>query len=59
MSVGIIDGDLVAGAWNGWSWAEPDWVVETIDRLSRKPFMQPDGSMVRVVPLSYFTEDDT
>lgn len=34
-----------------WSHCEPEWVVETIDRLSRMPFTQPAGPVVRLVPL--------
>jgi hypothetical protein len=55
-AVSVVDGDLVAG-WHGiWQWsnADPEWVVETIDRLSRKPFERPDGPVARVVPLNYF-----
>lgn len=55
-NVAVIDGRLVAGASNYWSWAEPEWAVETIDRLSAKPFTQPEGPPLRLVPLDYFTE---
>lgn len=58
-SVGLVDGALVHGTSNFWSWAEPDWVVETIDRLSRKPFTQPDGPLMDLVPLHYFDREAT
>lgn len=50
-SVGLAGGVLstdVAGV-GGWIDAEPEWVVETIDRLSRRPFTQPPGPEVRLV----------
>lgn len=59
--VGLLDGELItdgkrhSAAWD-WRWAEPDWVVETIDRLARKPFQQPEGEPVRLVRLDYFAE---
>lgn len=56
-NVAVIDGKLVAGTSNFWSWAEPEWVVETIDRLCRKPFMQPDGPLLEIVPLHYFDRE--
>jgi len=55
-TIGVIDGVLVPGASNCWYWAEPEWVVETIDRLSRKSFMQPDGPLVQLVRLNHFDE---
>lgn len=59
-SVLVIDGELAASTearpFCDWRYAEGDWVVETIDRLSRKPFMQPPGEPARLVPLNYFRE---
>ena len=59
-SVYLVDGTLVAEdrslrgifCWRG---AEPEWVVETIDRLSLRPFAQPEGPEMRLVHLDYFT----
>lgn len=41
--VGASDG------WGAWWGCEPWWVVEQIDRLSRRPFTQPPGPEVRLV----------
>lgn len=46
------------GAHTVWPNADPDWVIETIDRLSRKPFTPLPGPEVRLVRLDYF-EDAT
>lgn len=45
------------GAWH-WDKADPDWVAETILRLSHKPYMQlvPSGPEVRLVPIDHFGE---
>ena len=45
IGVGLLDGELVPGGRGLGMWlnAEPDWVAETIDRLSRLPFTIPDG----------------
>lgn len=46
-------GDLVAGGERASGWwidADAEWVVETIDRLSRKPFTVPDGPRVQFAP---------
>lgn len=58
-SVGYFDGRFVAGTTNCWMWAEPGWVVETIDRLSVKPFTQPEGPLAQLVPLSHFERRGT
>lgn len=55
-SVAVIKGRLVAGKSNVWCWAEAEWVVETIVRLSRLPFTQPEGPPVQLVSLDYFKE---
>lgn len=46
--------DPCLGTWR-WDHADPDWVVETILRLSHKPVTLPPhpGPSVRLVPLSY------
>lgn len=46
------DGDLIAGGDRATFWidADAEWVVETIDRLSRKPFTVPDGPRVEFAP---------
>jgi len=46
------NGDLAVGGvrWSWWIDADADWVVETIDRLSRKPFTIPDGPRVEFAP---------
>jgi hypothetical protein len=54
--VAVIDGELLPGSWSNWYWAEPDWVVETIDRLSHKPFTQPDGPLCQLVRLDHFEQ---
>ena len=57
-TVSFVNGDLVPG-WHGtweWSSAEPEWVIETIDRLSHKPFEQPPGPLARLVRLDYFAD---
>lgn len=61
-SVAMLDGTLFAYtglASRGvktcsWTRAEPEWVAETIIRLSQKPFTQPVGPKVRLVSISYF-----
>lgn len=40
------------GGIKSWTDCELDWVVETIDRLSRKPFTQPDGPHVTLMARS-------
>lgn len=52
-AVTLVDGELttLAGGVFMWMGCEPEWVVETIDRLSRKAFTQPPGPAVRLVPL--------
>lgn len=46
-----VDGRLVSGIKNTIRWhdCEPDWVVETIHRMSRLPVDHPDGPACRIV----------
>lgn len=61
--IGILNGDFVSldegdgrrrrqlltdAAWD-WRRADPEWVVEMIQRLSRKPFAQPAGPLMQFV----------
>ena len=60
-NVALHEGDLVTSRAHGihsWNFAEPDWVVETIDRLSRKPFVQPKGPQVQLVPRIPVTREE-
>lgn len=50
-------GALIAGPLSYWWNAEPEWVAETIDRLSQMRFKIPDGPRVRMVSGSYFDEE--
>lgn len=56
-TIGWFGGLLVPGRSNGWRWAEAEWVVEMIDRLSVLPFEEPDGEPARIVRLDYFAND--
>jgi hypothetical protein len=63
--VSIVGGNLVAeqhrnprggltvpsGPWR-WDGAEPEWIVELIDRVGRMPFIQPPGPEVRLISLA-------
>ena len=67
-SVSLIDGQLLptvtyegrlgVRAVSDWHHAEPEWVAETIDRLSRLPFTEPDGPRCRLVPRDAFDADN-
>ena len=39
------------GVWR-WDNADPEWIVEFIDRISRMPFTQPPGPEVRLISLA-------
>lgn len=60
-SVVIRAGQLVGGCHvrgiGSWYFAEPDWVVETIDRLSRRPYTEPEGEPARLVRLDHWTKE--
>ena len=57
--VSLLGGRLVPGdqGVHSWMWAEPGWVVETIDRLSRRPYQEPEGESARLVRLDHFTKE--
>lgn len=54
--VGWFGGVLLVGRSNVWYWAEPEWVVEMIDRLSVLPFEQPPGEPTQIVRLNHFRQ---
>lgn len=39
------------GVWR-WDDAEPEWIVELIDRINKMPFTQPQGPQVRLITLA-------
>lgn len=55
--VSIKDGKVAPGRGGVsiWKNAEPDWVVETIDRLSQAPYVEPEGPLVEMVRLDHFS----
>lgn len=65
--VGLVDGALVVEPdaerhrfrWTCfWTQAEEDWLVETIDRLSRLPLPHADGPRVRLVDPDALSRED-
>lgn len=67
--VDLVDGDLrhvpppendlrrVTGGGKYWMGVEDDWVAETIQRLAHKPFVQPPGPEVTLVPADRFAAE--
>lgn len=55
-SLNLHDGEFTRCPVGTFDWrnAEPEWVVETIDRLSRKPYTEPEGPAMRLVRLDHF-----
>lgn len=53
-TVSLVDGRLAASFAGVWWWrdAEPEWVVEFIDWVSRMPFTQPPGPEMQIIDLA-------